>query len=34
MKKFANFAMDSNNPNWEKAIKREEELYSSAYTLA
>lgn len=32
MKKFANFAMNIKNPNWEKAIKREEELYSSAYT--
>ena len=32
MKKFANFAMNSQNPNWNKAIKREEELYSSAYT--
>ena len=32
MKKFANFAMNSQNPNWKKAIKREEELYSSAYT--
>ena len=32
MKKFANFAMNSQNPNWKKAIRREEELYSSAYT--
>lgn len=32
MKKFANYAMDKNNPNWKKAIKREENLYSSAYT--
>ena len=32
MKKFADFAMDIKNPNWKKAIKREEELYSSAYT--
>ena len=32
MKKFANYAMNKNNPNWKKAIKREENLYSSAYT--
>lgn len=32
MKKFANYTMNKNNIKWKKATKREENLYSSAYT--
>ena len=32
MKKFEEYAMNEKNPKWKNAIKRQEQLYSSAYT--